>query len=341
MAYKVLGQVSPAAPSGGTTINNYVKDSSFEAYSFSSYIYAASTSTCYAINSATPWRWSPNSNSAYPLTNTLIEGTTPAFGSMSYGVNGPGWITQGLNLNYNPSSTPSSGYLDTATAIPVSASTTYYVGWSYRNNSEANTMNFMIYWFDSNGGYLSSTSKSQSIASAATWYRYNSSVSSPANAAYAYINFYVGGGTWFIDGVVLGPSSSYASTYTEPLLPSVAAATAPYDKKFNGYLTESYLANSGTANAGALSTLYTVPADKSAVVSTLVITNLGNATTYRVAVIPSGDTLSQENWVFFDTAIGAKSTQTITIGMTLATGDVVKVSADSGYTSATLFGSES
>lgn len=342
MAYKVLGQATSTAPASELTYTNYVKDSSFAAYSFSSTVTGTSISALKTIDSSSPWRFQPNSSTSYRLTNAIIEGVSPAFGTNSYGMTGAGWLVQGSPAGVNASSTPSnSTFLDTATAVPVVAGTTYQLGWSYRNASGTDSMNFSVYWFNSSYGYISSASKTQSIAASNTWYRYTSTVTAPADAVYGVLNFYVGGGSWLLDGVVFGPSSTYATTFTEPYFPAIAAAQSPYTNKISGYISDSYLVFSGSAPAGALNTLYTVPAGKSAVVSTLAITNLGTATQYRVAVIPSGDTLSQENWLFFDVPIAATSTQAITIGMTLAAGDVVKIAANSGYVSATLFGSES
>lgn len=343
MAYKVLGQVTTTAPTTASVITNYVKDSSFDAYSFTNTVSHNSTSALKTIDATSPWRWQPNSSTSYRLTNAIIEGVTPAFGTNAYGLTGAGWLVQGSPENVNASSTPSnSTFLDTSTAIPASPGITYQIGWSYRNASGTDSMNFAVYWFNSSNGYISQSTKTQSIAASGTWYRYTSTVTAPTDAAYAVLNFYVGGGSWLLDGVVFGPNSTYASTFTQPYFPSVAKALSPYTKTIDGYLTESYFANSGIVYAGDFVTAYTVPAGKSAVVSTLAITNFsGAASTYRVAVIKSGDSLSSENLLFLDTPISGSTTQAITIGMTLAEGDVVKVAANTAYVNATLFGSES
>ena len=65
------------------------------------------------------------------------------------------------------------------------------------------------------------------------------------------------------------------------------------------------------------------------------------ASTYRVVVQPSGESLAPKHFVCTDTPIGSNQTQTITIGMTLAAGDVVKVASDTSALSASLFGDES
>jgi hypothetical protein len=92
--------------------------------------------------------------------------------------------------------------------------------------------------------------------------------------------------------------------------------------------------------SNANQTLYTVPAATSAVVSTIVIANHStSANSYRIGIIPSGDTLSDENYIAYDTYIGANDTVAITAGITLATGDFLQVYGnDTGSFSA--FGTE-
>lgn len=88
-------------------------------------------------------------------------------------------------------------------------------------------------------------------------------------------------------------------------------------------------------------TLYTVPAATSAVCSTLVICNqAATAATFRVAVRPAGETLAAKHYLAYDVGIGANDSTTLTIGMSLATTDVVTVYASSSTLSFNLFGSE-
>ncbi len=99
----------------------------------------------------------------------------------------------------------------------------------------------------------------------------------------------------------------------------------------------------GQANPGATSatTLYTVPADLSTVCSTLTVCNqAGTAGTYRVAVRPAGATLDPKHYIVYDTGLAANSTDLLTIGITLATTDVVTVYASSASFSFNLYGSE-
>jgi len=88
-------------------------------------------------------------------------------------------------------------------------------------------------------------------------------------------------------------------------------------------------------------TLYTVPADTSAVISTIVVANrAATAAAYRIAVRPAGATLANQHYVAFDVSVGANDSTTITLGITLATTDVITVRATSSDLSFNVFGSE-
>jgi len=88
-------------------------------------------------------------------------------------------------------------------------------------------------------------------------------------------------------------------------------------------------------------TLYTVPAATQTVCSTLTVCNRDAASaTYRVAVRPAGATLANQHYVVFDATIPARSTDTISIGATLAATDIVTIYASTANFSFTLFGSE-
>jgi hypothetical protein len=91
----------------------------------------------------------------------------------------------------------------------------------------------------------------------------------------------------------------------------------------------------------ALTTLYTVPATTSTVVSTLAIANRGAASaTYRVAIRPAGASIANTHYIAFDSTIAANDGILLTIGMTLATTDVVSVSSSTPDLTFNLFGSE-
>lgn len=94
-------------------------------------------------------------------------------------------------------------------------------------------------------------------------------------------------------------------------------------------------------SANTNTTLYTVPSATSTVCSTLVICNqAATGATFRIAVRPAGATLAAEHYIAYDSSINANDTITMTIGITLATTDVITVRANSATCSFSLFGSE-
>ena len=97
------------------------------------------------------------------------------------------------------------------------------------------------------------------------------------------------------------------------------------------------------SNPGATTatTLYTVPAATSTVVSTLTVANLGGSSaTYRISVRPAAEGQANKHYIAYDVTVGANDTTTLTLGMTLATTDVVTVYASTANLAFNLFGSE-
>ena len=100
----------------------------------------------------------------------------------------------------------------------------------------------------------------------------------------------------------------------------------------------------GQSNPAATTatTLYTVPASKSAVISSLTICNqASSAATFRVAVRPAAATLAALHYVAYDVTVGAADTTVLTLGITLATTDVVTVYASTATISFNAYGDES
>lgn len=87
-------------------------------------------------------------------------------------------------------------------------------------------------------------------------------------------------------------------------------------------------------------TLYTVPSATSVVASTLVACNRGASTLFRVAIRPAGATLSNEHYIVYDAVVNQYDSVFLTLGITLATTDVVTVYAGTANVSFSLFGSE-
>lgn len=88
-------------------------------------------------------------------------------------------------------------------------------------------------------------------------------------------------------------------------------------------------------------TLYTVPASTSSIVSTINIVNLStNPDTVRVAVRPAGAALANQHYIIFGLVLPARAQYTLQAGLTLATTDVVTVYSSNGTSSFSAFGSE-
>ena len=99
----------------------------------------------------------------------------------------------------------------------------------------------------------------------------------------------------------------------------------------------------GQSNPAAttLTTLYTVPASTQGVVSTITICNTASsATTYRIAVRPAGASIATSQYLAYDAALPANDTATLTLGVTLATTDVISVYAASANVAFSAFGVE-
>jgi hypothetical protein len=87
--------------------------------------------------------------------------------------------------------------------------------------------------------------------------------------------------------------------------------------------------------------LYTVGAGKSAVVSTIAVTNrAGTSATYRIAIRVAGSAISNEEYIAYDATITANDSVMITIGITLGAADVITVYGSTANLSFNAFGSE-
>jgi hypothetical protein len=86
--------------------------------------------------------------------------------------------------------------------------------------------------------------------------------------------------------------------------------------------------------------LYTVPAATSTVCSTLIICNRGASATYRLAVRPGGAALANQHYIVFDGIVNQNDSTFLTLGISLATGDVITIYSSSATTSFSLFGAE-
>jgi hypothetical protein len=92
------------------------------------------------------------------------------------------------------------------------------------------------------------------------------------------------------------------------------------------------------------STLYTAPSLTSTVVSSISVCNqTASSATFRVAVQPSADAGSDavaKHYLVYGTTVGAADTVILTIGVTMAAGDRIRVYASNANLSFSAYGSE-
>jgi len=87
--------------------------------------------------------------------------------------------------------------------------------------------------------------------------------------------------------------------------------------------------------------IYTVPADTSAVLSTLVVANRSSTTvSYRIAIRPAGETIANKHYIAYDVSVGGADSTTLTLGITLAATDKITVYASTANLTFSVFGSE-
>jgi hypothetical protein len=364
MAYKVLGQTTSVASSTASTTTNLVRDPSFRNLigsngwidrTMASFVYntgnSANFNYNYNINNNAHWGFSHSTVTNKVITNSGNNGiTTAPFGNSKTAIGMQnGGTTSNWILTYGTAevsiATPAANWLNTATAIPVSGGLTYYgYASAYTVSAISGALSFSVFYFDSSGGYISSTNVDFNLT-AGSWVRGGGSHVAPANARWANFQIYTNSSnannSLYLDGIYFGLDQTPGSTFVEPLLPGEAATTAPFTSKIAGYQLETPVSTTGTAPAGTQTVLYTVPAGKSTVVSTISVANLNSVpTTYRIAVIPSGETLATKHFTHMDVLISANTTHTVTVGMTLTAGDKIQIAADTSTVAFTAFGDE-
>ena len=326
---KALGQTSATA-AAATEFLNLVKDPSFETMTYN----ATPATNVWTSLTGSLWNIYTNAGANASATTGSLYGSF----ALSHTLSGS-WTT--VYLAYG--SQNQSG-LNTSTAMPVTAGTTYYYGTSfYTNNKGAwQDHNMRIQWYNASGVFLSESSTNVS-SSVDTWVRTTGSAVAPANAAWASIVFYqlAALATIRYDGIHFSPVASTNTTYPTGIGTNLTL-NSPFTSRLQNALTGA-VAASTTVNtyAGAPVAIYTVPAGKQAVVSTLQVANLStSAQTYRIAHVPSGETLAKKHWIAFDIPIAASSTDPWTTGIAMNSGDILYVASDSADVSFTAHGTE-
>lgn len=90
-----------------------------------------------------------------------------------------------------------------------------------------------------------------------------------------------------------------------------------------------------------LTTLYTVPTSRETVVSTIAVANRSQGEVYfRIAVRVAGAALDNKQYVAYDAPVAGRDTTYVTVGLSLAAGDVISVYAGNDQLSFNAFGSE-
>lgn len=94
-------------------------------------------------------------------------------------------------------------------------------------------------------------------------------------------------------------------------------------------------------SATTATTLYTVPAATTAVVSSIVIANRdASSATYRIAIRPDGAALANSQYIAYDVTVGASDSTVLTLGITMDATDIITVYASTANLTFSAFGSE-
>lgn len=96
--------------------------------------------------------------------------------------------------------------------------------------------------------------------------------------------------------------------------------------------------------ANVLSTLYTVPAGNSAIISSITIANLDEEPTdggaFRIAVNTASAAVSNASYIAYGVNVPGRDAITLTLGLTLNAGSIVSVNANSSLLAFSAFGTE-
>jgi hypothetical protein len=97
----------------------------------------------------------------------------------------------------------------------------------------------------------------------------------------------------------------------------------------------------GTASVDTYTTLYTVPASTTAVISTIAICNTSaSAATYRIGFDDTEGTPGASEWLVYDSSVTGYDTIFLSVGAAIQTGQVVRISSSADTVSFQAFVSE-
>lgn len=105
--------------------------------------------------------------------------------------------------------------------------------------------------------------------------------------------------------------------------------------------TYKVLGQTAPAAANYTTSLYSVPAGKTAIVSTITVSNISaSSDTFRIRVAVVDGAVNNKQYVFYNTPIAANSTLTLTLGLTLGSTDVLYAGSAGGNCAFNAFGQE-
>ena len=117
---------------------------------------------------------------------------------------------------------------------------------------------------------------------------------------------------------------------------------APFTVRSEGWQSTPYASPTIKKSTGSWVTAYTVPDNRTAVVSTISVANMASsAATYRIAVVKYGETLSHKHIIAFDQPLALNSNEQLSMGITLSAGDRIIIQSDTDKVQVSVFGSES
>jgi hypothetical protein len=90
--------------------------------------------------------------------------------------------------------------------------------------------------------------------------------------------------------------------------------------------------------ANTLTTAYTAAAQ--AVISTISVCNTGTSASYRIAVRVAGAAIDPKQYIVYNTVVDGSDSAFLTLGITMASTDVISVYATTSTLSFNVFGSE-
>lgn len=94
-------------------------------------------------------------------------------------------------------------------------------------------------------------------------------------------------------------------------------------------------------SANTLTPLYTVPGGISASVSSVIICNqTSSSILFRISVAVNGEADDPKQYLYFDLPLENNDTFIATVGISLASGDIVRVQSDTANVSFNIFGVE-